>query len=898
MSKAEANAYETLSRRLQSGRQSLHSQFLRERPADFLEQNTRLLDDYFRDSFETSMVGPRMGINKNPYAIVALGGYGRGEQCVHSDVDVLFLFKKEIPARAEALIQELIFPLWDIGLDIGHAVRTLKDCIRLSSKDYEVLTSLLDARFLCGMSPLFSDMVNALREKVVYRRAHKIVDWLVAANEERHRLFGDSAYLLEPNLKEGQGGLRDYHTMLWLGQIKFGLKQPRDFEFQGYLSHEEFQELNAALRFVWNVRSGLHLRVGRKYDQLHFEHQVGLAESFGYTGPDPGRAVERFLGDLHGHMERVKQHHLLFLHEMRRAKKGGKKRKEAAPETAVEGLTVRKDALTFEAPEGLIDHPVLLVRIFEESARLGLPLDAEARRLVREFAHLMDGDRRLDPAVVDAFQEILIRPSPDAFNVLNEMVTTGFLVRLLPELGGVVDRIEYDTYHVYPVDRHLLRTVRTIKQFGAPDDPSGDDLCGSLYAELADPHLLLWAALLHDVGKHQPAADHARQGAAVARKILSERGYPEADVDTVAFLVREHPFLGHMATRRDVEDEETLVACAQKIESAERLRMLYLLTVGDRIATGPKAWTEWTAILLRDLFLKTLRILERGDLNGREVVAATERKMDEVLNGKKTDPASRAAMKELFQLMSPRYLVYTPASEIRRHIALFRRLEERAFVWDIEKHGETDARTVRICTRDVPGTFSKIAGVLALNRIQVLDAQVHGWRNNMAIIVLRVSPPPDPLFEDERWERAGRELQTALEGKLDISQAMAERLDSEPAGENPAARRLETRVNVDNTSSRFFSIVEVFTADAPGLLFRLTDALFRCRLDIWSAQIATTAHQVVDVFYVRDFDGRKLDAPGQVDWLTVALKAVLPFEPGAEPEEGESDPSLSRQMAQ
>jgi [protein-PII] uridylyltransferase len=875
MAKSEGNTYETLSRRLKDGREALHAQFLRERPADFLERNTRLLDDYFRDSFETSLVGPRMGINKNPYAIIALGGYGRVEQCVHSDVDVLFLFKKEIPERAEALIQEMIFPLWDIGLDIGHAVRTLKDCIRLAGKDYEVLTSLLDARFLCGMSPLYSDMVNALREKIVYRRAHKIVDWLAAANQERHRLFGDSAYLLEPNLKEGQGGLRDFHTMCWLGKIKFDLKQPRDLEFQGHLSHEEFQELMTTLRFIWNVRGALHLLVGRKYDQLHFEHQLRLADIFGYAGDDPEPAVERFLGDLHGHMERIKQHHLLFLHEIRRAKKGGQKRGGAVPETAVAGLAVRKDALTFAAPEVLIDHPALLVQIFEESARLGLPLDAEARRLVREFAHLMDERRRRDPAVVTAFEQILARPAPAAFSVLNEMVTTGFLVRLLPEMAGVADRIEYDTYHVYPVDRHLLRTVRTIKEFGTPDDPSGDSLCGELYTELSDRRPLLWAALLHDVGKHRPGADHARCGAETARRILRERGYAETMVDMVAFLVGEHPFLGHMATRRDIEDEETLLACARRVGTPERLRMLYLLTVGDRIATGPKAWTEWTAILLRDLFLKTLRRMERGDLDRRDVVAATERKIDEVLNGRRTDADSRAAMAELFQLMSPRYLVHTPAPEIRRHIDLFQRLRDQDFVWDIEPDAETDTRTVTLCTRNVPGAFSRIAGVLALNRVEVLDAQVHAWRNNIALFVLRVAPPPDPLFEEERWGRAGRELQTALSGKLNISRAMAERMAEEAGGDAPPARRRETRVNVDNASSRLFSIVEVFTADAPGLLFRLTDALHRCRLDIWSAQIATTADQVVDVFYVRDFDGRKLDAPGQVEWLRASLLTAL-----------------------
>ena len=872
----EPNAYETLSRRLQSGREALQARFLRERPADFLERNTRLLDDYFRDSFERSMVGPRMAINKNPFVIVALGGYGRGEQCLHSDVDVLFLFRKEIPERAEALIRELIFPLWDIGLDIGHAVRTLKDCVRLAGKDFEVLTSLLDARFLCGMTPLYSDMVDALREKIIHRRAHKIVDWLVAANRERHRLFGDSAYLLEPNLKDGRGGLRDFHTMLWLGKIKFGLKQPRDLEFQGHLSHDEYRDLLDTLRFVWNARSGLHLLTGRKYDRLHFEHQLRLAETFGYAESDPGEAVERFLGDLHGHMERIKRYHLMFLHDMGRARRSSRKRrgKAALAEVAVEGLGIRKESLIFAAPEAIIDRPALLTLVFAESARLGLPLGAEARRLVREFGHLYDAELRRDPAVLSAFERILLDASPNAEGVLGEMVATGFLNRLLPEMAGVVDRIEYDTYHVYPVHRHLLRTVRAIQRFGGPDDRSGDELCGRLYAELDDRLSLLWAGLLHDVGKDRSGIDHSREGAATARKMLTDRGYPEAAVNTVVFLVREHPFLGHMATRRDIEDEETVLACARKVGTAERLRMLYLLTVADRIATGPKAWTEWIAILLRDLFLKTLKILERGDLDGRDAAAATREKIEAVLE-RGADAESRAALESLFGLMSPRYLVYTPAEQIRRHVALFRGLADRAFVWEIETDAETETRTVTLCAPDVPGTLSRIAGVLALNRIRILDAQVHAWRNKIAVIVLRTTPPPDPLFEAERWTRAGRELQAALEGKLDISRAMAERIEGDDPDGGVVARRMESRVNVDNASSRLFSIVEVFAPDAPGLLFRLAHALFRCRLDIYSAQVATTADLVVDVFYVRDFDGRKLDDPGRVAGLEAALLAVL-----------------------
>ncbi|WP_373501985.1 [protein-PII] uridylyltransferase [Desulfococcus sp.] len=873
--------YIDASRVLQEKQRGMVSRFFSHDSPGFMENYTRLLDDYFRESFENSMIGPNMGIDKNPYAMIALGGYGRQEQCAHSDVDILFLFKKELPKKAEALIREIIYPLWDIGLDIGHATRSLKDCINLAAKDFEVLMSLLDARFVCGMSPLYSEMAGRIREKIVFRRGGKIVDWLTEANRERHRVFGDSAYLLEPNLKEGRGGLRDYHALLWLSRVRFNLETPRDLEYHGYLSHEEFQDLERALAFVWKVRSGLHILVRRKYDQLHFAHQVELAERFGYRQGSMQHGVEQFLGELHGHMDVIQQAHLLFFQEAGTPRKRFLFHRKPAAAKLAAGVEVRKQALAFASVKTVIDTPECLVRIFEESVRTGLPLDREARRLIREFRHLMDADAVRRPGAVRALEQVLLEPAAGAHDVLGEMHTTGMLMQFVPELKTVVNQIEYDTYHVYPVDRHLLKTVAAVSRLGLPDDegrdafkPSVDkDLCRTLMEELPDRRPLVWSALLHDVGKGTGLA-HPEAGERISRSVLARLDYPREMIDTVGFLVRSHQLLPHTATRRDIDNEETALFLAGEVGDLPRLNMLYLLSVADLRATGPKAWNEWTAILMRSLFLKVRhRLSSRGAVSGNTVRALR----DKALEVMAAMPSSRdrSDAETLMGVMSSRYLLGTPASEIQDHVDLFRGLGEKPFVWRIDKMPESDTRKVVVLGRDVPGFFSDIAGVLALNRIDVLEAQVRTWRNNTALCIFTVTPPPDPLFEDDRWHRAAQELSAVVSGKLDIRQAIGENASSMPA---PAACPLgpPDRIHVDNAASGDFTIIEVHTRDMPGLLYRLTRTLFQCGLDIWSAQIATRSDQVVDVFYVRDFDGRKIASQAEIERVRARIASVLP----------------------
>lgn len=878
------NKYKQFAEQLVQQRQDLVQTLLESGDRSFLQQNAQLLDDYFRECFEASDIGPHMGIAKNPYAIIAQGGYGRQEQCLHSDVDLLLLFSKDIPPQAEALIQEVIYPLWDIGLEIGHATRTLKECTTLATTDYEVLTSLLDARFICGLSPLYSALMEQLRIKILGRRAKKIVRWLVDTNTVRHQRFGDSAFLLEPNLKEGQGGLRDYHTMLWVARITADIKQPRDLEYNGLLTHNEYQELEQALSFIWKVRNRIHGLTGRKSDQLHFELQTRLAKSLGYKKADGQQPVERFLGDLHGQMEVIKQQHLMFLYELGHEKHRLRRRLQIK-KSGVDGIQVLKgNVLGFTAPETLLEAPTLLVKIFAESARLKIPLSTEANRLVREFLHLVDDPFRTHPETIQAFEKILATPVLE-FNVLNEMTNTGLLVALLPEMGAIVNRIQYDEYHLYPVDKHSLRALQVLKSFGTPHSLANDPFCDDLYKAIKHRKRLLWATLLHDIGKGTPGGDHAKKGARVAEQLMTRLGYASGDIETVRALVRDHLLLIKAATRRDIYDEETAIVCARQIQTVDRLKMLFLLTVADSIATGPKAWNEWTAALLRTLFFRVLKIMEKGELASREAVSMVEDKKRRVIEEAAPGEA-RTQVENLFSVMSPRYLLYVQTGEMKNHMRLHRELGDREFVWQIDHSEEIGTRTVTVCAKDRPGLFSRIAGIFTLNGIDVLDAQVFTWRNNVALDIFQVTPPPDQIFEYERWGRAEKDLTEALAGRLDLTVALAEKLDRRRSS-RPEAMDRPPQINVDNESSSFFTIVEVFANDSPGLLFGITNALFRCRLDVWVAKIATRADQIVDVFYVRDFDGQKVEDPGHVGEIRKAIATVVS---GQDPLDNKPDP--------
>jgi [protein-PII] uridylyltransferase len=795
----------------------------------------------------------------------------RAEQCVHSDIDLLFLFENKVPVEAEALVREIVYPLWDLGLEVGHATRSIQDCVQWARQDLEVLTSLLDGRFVCGMSLLYHRMMERVREKVLAANPAQLISRLIQSNRERHARYGDSAYLLEPNLKMGQGGMRDYHTMLWIARIQSDIKQARDLEYYGFLSHDEYDSLTRSLDFVWSVRNQLHLMVGRKLDQLHLEQQTGLAEAMQMKEVNGHLPVERLLGELHGRMEFIKQCYHVFIYDMEQRKRLKRKNK-ALKETDVKGLKFNRGMLNFTSPEAVLNDPLLLVRIFAESASQKAPLNAEGRRLIREFSHVIGQEWfRRSPAAVEAFEKVLSRPA-SSFNALDAMLDTGFLVHFIPEFKGVVNRIQFDQYHLYPVAQHVLLTVGLLKEIAGGKSEGRDAFGQKLYQEIRSKRVLLWAALLHDIGKAEPSSGHSERGAVIAARICAEKGFSEAETEGVVFLVREHLLLFETATRRDINDEQTSLNVARRVEKPERLKMLYLLSMADAMATGPKAWNDWTASLMSSLFLKTLNVMEKGELVSRRATRIIEEKKESLLASLAT-PAGDAGA-ELINYMSPRYLLNTPGPEIPGHIALFRQLGERRFVWRIDKSADGRTRTITLCAQDRPGLLSRVAGVLTLNGIDILDVRIYTWRNNVALDIFEVLPPPDPIFEEERWQRAAGHLEAALKDELDLSAELTRRQNGFRSIKSLTRERPQ-RVMIDNETSSFFTIIEVVAWDFPGLLYRVTDAIFRCRPDIWVAKSATRVDQVVDVFYVRTFDREKADGPEEVALIRNTIEGVL-----------------------
>jgi len=567
-------------------------------------------------------------------------------------------------------------------------------------------------------------------------------------------------------------------------------------------------------------------------------------------------------------MERVKQQHRIFLYEFG----GSAAHRKPARKTTATGLVVAKNnTLIFSSPETIPANPELLIEIFAESARLKLPLGSEAQRLIKDFLYLVDDTFSASGNVVKLFEKILTTATPH-YDVLNEMMTTGFLTALLPEMKTIVNRIQYDEYHIFPVDKHSLEVVQTIKTFGSNTSLADDPVCTSLFKELKHRKALMWAALLHDIGKGAPGKGHSEKGARIAHSILTRMGYRRKDIDTVSFLVQEHLFLVKTATRRDLNDEETAISSARRIATVPRLKMLYILSVADSIATGPKAWNDWTAALLRALFFRVLNILEHGELASREAVKTVALKKTALLES--VTISNRPEMEKLFSFMSPRYLLYADPEAMRAHVDLFAELGRQAFVWRIRKTDDGATRTVTICAKDRPGLFSKVAGVFTLSGINILDVQVFTWKNSIALDIFKVQPPPDRIFESETWEKAAATLEKALAGELDLNKSIRARPVPPGRLQRPATGR-PLRVNVDNDASNFFTIIEIFANDSPGLLFTITDTLFKCGLDVWVAKIATQVDQVADIFYVRDFEGQKVDGADQVISIKKQIKRVL-----------------------
>lgn len=837
--------------RLKEEREKLISRFNRMTSSEFLMKHTELFDSYFMECFEKSLAGMNMGISKKPYAIIALGGYGRSEQCIRSDIDVLFLFRNEVPKEATELIREMIYPLWDMGMEVGHSTRSVKECIVMCQQDIEVMTSVLDARFICGMSPLFTELMEKVYDKCVRPQQKSYLSKLIDASGARHLQTGGTEGVLEPNLKSGAGGLRDYHAMMWLGKIRFGLKMRRDLEYYGHLSYDEFERLTASLEFIWKVRNNLHLMTGRKSDQLYFEHQERLADILGFRPKAGEKAVERFLGELHLAMDTLRQLHLMMVSETAPSRRLSF-RKTFPKKCRCEDLVIIRETLGFASSEDVLRDKTLLIQIFHESAVSKVQIGTEAKRIIKEFGYLADQFYLADPSRLKIFEKIMASSSK-GFSVLNDMLSTGFLERMIPEIKTIRHRIQYNQYHIHPVDRHSINTVNTLASFGESKE---NDLKSDIFKTIKSRSVLFWAAFLHDIGKGVSAPTHSTEGAEIARKILARFGYRSTFIDTVAFLIEMHLFLIQAATRRDINDEETSVFCAMKIRDPERLKMLYLLSVADSMATGPKAWNSWTSSLLRELFFKVMNTIKTGEVTSARAIKNLDARKQSILDAWKNLGAADANPESFINQLSSRYIIGTPVESIMKHMNLYSRRPKGDFIWEVEINEGSEIRTVTIMAEDRPGHLSSVSGVFTLNGIDILDAQAYPWPKSTGLSIFTVKAPPDIIFESERWDKARENLRAVLAGEKNLEEELAKQKKPKIGFNGSSGKNWSVRI--DSEWSSFFTIIEVTAHDAPGLLFCITRALHKCGLDVAVAKIATRVDQVMDIFYVRELSGGKV----------------------------------------
>ena len=789
-------------------------------------------------------------------SLVAVGGYGREELSPYSDIDLLFL---HLPGNGKDLkgwIQALLHPLWDWGLTVGYTVQTPKDSWRAAQRDLDLLLSFLDARWVGG------DKATYLRFKEDFSRGLKsgkekeVILKIQQSAVARHIKFGDSVFVLEPEVKEGKGGLRDYHAAFWSAEIKYHIRSAQEFTDRGLLSEREGETYSRALGFLWRVRNQLHYVHGRREDRLSFEDQEAMARALGYKGEDAFQSTESFLKDYFNQALQV--HHLswnMMEKCLNEAASSGRIWGRKTPPEIAPGFFLYRGRLALTDPSSFDRNPFFLWQAFETIHHHGMEMSATLKEAISQRLDLVSERFRVAQESTKAFLSFFERPG-HLYQVLEEMHETGFLRRFLPEFERVHCHIQYDRYHLYPVDVHSLYAVLELENLEKKSAAATWPLLQELIKEIVDPGLLKLAALVHDLGKAD-GPSHALRGEKIAESIGSGLGLSTERIDILRFLVREHLAFAEVAQRRDLNDENLIFRFAQTMGDGEQLKMLYLLVFADLRAVGPSAWTAWKDTLLRELFLKTLHLLEKGEglrKEDRERAVRLQREIMELLRGQVFPPR---VSDYLVNIPSRHYQVHD-ARAIGRQILMAERLADQTVVLDAEEKPEEGYDEITVVARDEPGLFAKICGAMTANLLNILSAQISTWENGIAVDQFRVqSLIEEGLLQPRRWSKLQEDLKKVLEGKVEVTSLLQEMVP--PLFHRYSPPRFTTRIEVDNSVSDFYTVVEVFTHDRPGLLYQIAHKIFEMGLNLWMARISTKVDQVVDVFYIQDLSGEKVE---------------------------------------
>jgi [protein-PII] uridylyltransferase len=804
-------------------------------------------------------------------AIVGLGGTGRGEMAPFSDVDLMFLTAKAPTPDQERAAEAMLHLLWDLKLRIGHSLRAVPQLISLAKNDMTIRTAFLEARWLWGDDKLFDSAMKRFRKQVIAGTAAEFVSAKLAERDERHVRMGDTRYVVEPNVKDGKGGLRDLHTLYWIGKYVHGVDRPADLVGTGLLSAAEFRRFDRAERFLWAVRCHLHLLAGRAEERLSFDYQPRIAEIMHYADRPGKSAVERFMqfyflnaktvGDLTG----------VFLAQL--DEQLGKKGFRFALPTIrrrpkrLGGFVLDRGRISIPSDDYFQKGPVRLLELFALAAREQLEIHPVAMRAASRDSVLIDRKIRSDPRANALFMEVLTSlKQPE--QVLRWMNEAGVFGRFVPDFGRVVAQMQFDMYHHYTVDEHSIRAIGLLAAIERGELKHDHPISTAIFKQIASRRVLYIAVLLHDIAKGR-GGDHSEIGAEIALKLAPRFGLDPAETETVSWLVRYHLLLSSTAFKRDLADPKTIEDFVRQVQSPERLRLLLILTVVDIRAVGPGVWNEWKRTLLRSLFEAAEERLRLGHKqHGRaEIVEQRQKELAATLGWK-----TSAARAHARRLPDSYWLAEPPAWQLanaRQVAAAEAHIGDAKPDVEVEEDRDSGATRVSIFTPDREALFYRICAGLAAAGANIIDARVHTTRDGMALDNLLVLDGRGQPYSDRRLRsRLVKSVEAAL------GSAAPPPLPEADSQRRSSAFEVAPSVAIADRASTRTTVVEINARDRPALLAALAGAIHSCGHVIHSAHIATYGERAVDVFYLTRPDGKKLDDQDGERLRTALLEAA------------------------
>lgn len=834
---------------------------------------TTMLDHLVRHLFDVaSQDYIRRFPSLNPRCtLIAQGGYGRGELNPRSDIDLLFLYHWKMNPYVESVAETILYALWDAGLQVGHATRSIAESIRLATKDIKVRTCLLDARYLCGDAALHQDLQKAVEEHLVRKNADRFIREKLEENRQRHENYGASVYLLEPDVKEGEGGLRDVHAALWIAKVTNRIKNLDDLALQGVIESKDLAELKSSLDFLWRVRNELHFSSGKHLDQLTFEMQEKVSAALGFEGEGTLKGVEVFMRNYYLQASNISRITSLIIHRVTDCHSPSEGSGDAAGRKIREGIRVSRGNLYVTEPAILRSDPGNLIRIFLDVQKHNVKVDQESRELIRGHLSLIDEKCRHSAAANLPFFEML-KWKQRVYETLMEMHRCGVLGAFIPEFGRLLCMVLHDAYHIYTVDQHSLRLIKEIERLKSGELKDALPLLTQLAREVEKVEILYLGLLFHDIGKGY-GGGHSEIGSGMVKNIARRMRLNVDDTAQLEFLVRHHLVLAQTAFRRDLDDEKTILDFAGIVGSINNLKMLYLLTYADIRAVGPAVWNNWKGKLLEELYLNTLKVLERFEKGEyeREDRRARVRRIQARLRRRLGSEYDSESIQGFIESMPDRYFLTTPEDEMPSHFALKKRFAGDGFVSSVRHFPERDCSEMVICTKDRPGLFASITGVLAALGLDILNARITTCNDGLILDVFRISHSgrPDAVMEPKKWSRVNATLEGVLAGSIDVERLVAG--SNTPSLLTRRIPQVSTVIHIDNEASDDFTVVEVYTQDRIGVLFTITYGLHQMDLSIHLAKISTNVDQVADVFYVTDERGKKVQDEERVAEIRQSL---------------------------